>query len=330
MALIKKPKAKSVAEAVSAHSHDHLKSIAKNALKTYIASFLETTGPNRSVVETISPSGLNFVVDKSLQDSQDTRYKPTQLAIIFKEIRQKFPAIIIAESSFTRVPCGLNGGLEHAANLNGKWQGFYRVAAKVGVSVVCASQDQTTTDTLQNILYLLFEPMRNITGGSRLFSSEPSHNWEVRLPLEFTMGQTTGTLIEGDNKDQIWSATIEMELAVEDLIVIEQEMSSFTIERGFANTNQADGWDIEIVAPTQVRFQDGPFSIEILHFVHQKNRVVLSDANMASIDLTSLTINPRKIGTFSVLVLDITAKEANMAAPYMNKTVATHTIQIKP
>lgn len=329
---VKKPKPKSVAEAVNQSSHDRLKTLAKSALHSYIASFLDTSGVNRSLITATSPAGLTFVTDKSLQDSKDPLYRPTQLARMYNEIREKLPSILIIDAGFHWIPSGLGGGLERASNVGGKWQGYYRVTGQVPVTVAVVSGDQETTDMLQNILLLLFDPLRNISGGSRLYSGKSEDSWEVRLPLTFEVGTNTPENYEGDPKGQTWSATIDVVLDVEDQIAIEMDMATASIG-GFNVNNQNFSTDNapSIIAPDTVRLQDGAFTIQITGFDPRIHRVVLDDPSVASLDLDTGQVFPRRTGSFNIKLIDQGQRDgvqANPQAPFLYKVVATALIGV--
>src|SRR6185369_11518533 len=108
------------------------------------AGFLDTTGINRQYTRAVSPAALQYVTDKSLQDSIDPTKKPVQLARMFNDIRQKLPAIMIIDAGLIWEEPGLGGGLERVSAIDGKWQGWYRICARVNVVVAAVAQDPET------------------------------------------------------------------------------------------------------------------------------------------------------------------------------------------
>ena len=315
---VKKPKPRSVAEAVSQNSHDRLKTIAKSAIQGYISSYMDTTGVNRSLVTASSPAGLSFVTDLSLQDSNDSSYRPTQLARMYNEVRQKFPSILIIDKGFEWVPSGLNGGLESASNVNGKWQGYFRLFGRVPMTVAIVTQDQETTDMLMNILMLIFSPFRNMSGGSKMNSSNPADLWEVRLPLTFEIGANTGQEYEGDPTGRFWSSTIDMLVDVEDQIGIETDLLSADVQGGVVNSvNLVEQLAPRIMGPETVGVSSGPFQISISGYNPLSHRVVIDNPDIATIELgPQIYVTPHRTGTFNIKIMsNQLAQGSNPKAP---------------
>jgi len=208
-----KPHPKSVLEAFSQNSSERLKSIGKSALHSYINSFLSQQGVNRSITETVTPSGLSFITDKSFQEDLDPIKRQTQLARFYHEIRAKVPAILIIDAGLNWRPTSL-GAIEKATLINGHWQGWFTPIAGVPLTISTVTADQETTDVLQNILALMFGPLRNLAGGSRIFSTNQSDTWEVRLPLTFSAGANSQTAVSDDPKNQLWASTLDLEIEV--------------------------------------------------------------------------------------------------------------------
>ena len=322
---INKPKPKSVAEAVSQNSHDRLKTITKSALQSYIGSYLDTSGINRNFISATSPQGLTFVTDLSLQDSQDVQYRPTQLARMYNEIRQKTPAILIMDSGFQWTPAGLNGGLEAATNLNGKWQGYFRLFGRVPVTVAVVTKDQETTDTLMNVLMLIFDTFRNLAGGSLIYSKNPADSWVVRLPLVFEVGTNTAQEYEGDPVGRYWSSTIDMLIDVEDQVSVETGMITADVTGYVINSYDLSGsFTPHIIAPTTVRVNGGPFLITVPNYNPLSQDIIIDDPNIATLELgTHIYVTPYRTGVFNIKVVGRErAGITNPEAPFTNKELA--------
>ena len=313
-----KPKPRSVEEAISQHANERLKSIAKNALHTYIASFLNTEGVNRSLITTASPSGLQFITDRSFDPATDPTKRATQLARFYNEIRQELPAILIVDAGCNWRPASL-GSIEKATIVNGVWQGWFTAIAGVPVTVAIVTGDQETTDLLQNILALLFGPLRNIAGGSRIFSPDSGDNWEVRIPLAISMGGNTPTNVTDDAVDQYWAATIEMELDSEATFIIERDINDF--EQTFEGGNPI------IYAPDTATVNER-ISLRIGR-LQDTHRVILDDPRVATLDLENFVITPRRVGTVTVQVIDLKTHEADPTTAHSaHRVVSEHPITI--
>jgi hypothetical protein len=325
---VNRPKVRSVAEAVSLDSHDRIVSVAKNALQAYIASFLDTTGFNRNYTKAISTAALQYVTDKSLQDNPDPNKKPTQLARMFNEIRQRLPAIMIIDAGLIWEEPGLGGGLERVSAINGNWQGWYRIAARINVVVACVTQDPESCSMLQNLISIFCKQLRVEAGGSRMTSGKPHEYWEVRVPLNFNSTINQPSNVADDPKDQIWASTIEMELQAEDMFVIERPIPRTILDGAVVNDPDLSlTYRPTLDAPSTVKLSDGPFMIVPARMGDQ-HRLALSDGRIASLDPDSLMVTPHRTGSFDIFILDTTQRQETAPVPWARKVVLTHPVVV--
>lgn len=325
---IARPKVRSTAAAVSLGSHDRIVSVAKNALQAYIESFMSTTGSNRLFTAAISPAALQYVTDKSLQDSPDPNKKPVQLARYLNDLRTKMPCIMIVDSGVSWEEPGLGGGLERTASINGNWQGWYRIEARVNVVVAAVANDQETSSLLMGLLSIFFKQLRVEAGGSRMTSDKPGDNWEVRVPINFSSTINQPTNVADDPKDQIWASSIELELQVEDLFSIERPVQRFVLEEGIiGESNLEAAYAPTITAPESVKLRDGPFMIRTGR-LSDHHRIVLSDGSIASLEVDAGVVTPHRTGSFDIMVIDQTKQQGSGPAPWASLAVTTHTVVV--
>ena len=165
---------KSVQEAISQASHDKIKSITKIGLQHYIEQFLNTDGVRRSITEAVGSLSKLFITDKDTLTTDKT-LRPTQLARYFNEIREQLPCILIVDSGMEWVDPGLNV-LDNATHIGevsefGQpmfWQGQFPLTYNIPISIIAAAGDQESADALGSFLTLIFGPLRNISGGTRI------------------------------------------------------------------------------------------------------------------------------------------------------------------
>lgn len=326
---LNRPKVRSVEEAVSLESHDRIASVAKNALQTYIASFLDSTGVNRAFTKAAGTSALQYVTDKSLQGTtEDANRKPTQLARMFNEIRQNLPAIMILDAGLLWEEPGLGGGLERVSAINGNWQGWYRICARINVVVAAVTKDPESCSMLQNVLSIFFKQLRVEAGGSRMTSGKPGEYWEVRVPLNFSSTINQPTNVADDPKDAIWASSIEMELQAEDLFVIEKPIPRIILDGAVVGDSDLSvTYAPTINAPSSVRIGDGPFMIH-LDRMGDHHRVALSDGRVASLDVDAMIVTPHQVGSFDILVLDTTQAQNESPVPWARRVVTSKTVQV--
>ncbi len=312
---------KSIQEAVSRASHDRIKSITKQAIQSYIQAFMSTDGVKRSITEAVGGLSKLFITDTDTLTT-DTTLRPTQLARYFNDIRARLPAILIVDSGMEWVDPGLNV-LDHATNLGNRgefgqatmWQGQFPLTYNIPITIIAAAGDQESADALGSFLTLVFGPLRNISGGQRITGrDDKGDTWEVRLPLTFTPSPTTNSSINEDPKDSVWAMTIDLLVQFEDRIILEQEMAQVA----FPMTPKPGATDLSgdlspiIEFPDEIKLNETN-QIRVFQ-LQDRQRIVLSDGNIATFDPESLFVTARKLGTFEIQIQDRRLVQSSGAA----------------
>ncbi len=312
---------KSVQEAVSQVSHDRIKSITKQAIQHYIQAFLNTDGVKRSITEAVGSLSQLFVTDTETLTTDPT-LRPTQLARFFNDIKARLPAILIVDSGMEWVDPGLNV-LDHATNLGDRgefgqatmWQGQFPLTFNIPITIIVAAGDQESADALGSFLTLVFGPLRNISGGNRITGrDDKGDTWEVRLPLTFTPSPTTNSAINDDPKDSVWAMTIDLLVQYEDRIILEQEMAQVALPMT-PKPNTADlAGDLSpiIEFPDEIKLNE----INQIRVTQLQNRqrIVLSDGNIATFDPETLFVTARRLGSFEIQIQDRRKVQSSGAA----------------
>lgn len=339
-----KAKPRSVKESIAQHSHDRLKTITKSAIEHYIRSFLDSDGEYRSAIESISKGALQYVTDKSLQATKDPTKRATQLARMFNEVREKTPAILIVDAGMESIPSGLNSGLLASTLINNMWQGWFNKQFKVSLTIIVLTNDQDSTDQLMEIVELLFNNLRQIHDGSEIRSHESGHNWCVRLPLTFSISSTAGANITEDNKDQLWFSEFSLVVESEDTFAIEMPFDTSTTsgayDRDFRgdytqehaadtinNPNLSQSLPPIILAPDTIQIN----SVAGVSFsrLRPHHKVIIDQPMIATIDVEGRAITPRRLGTFSLQVVDLDTRHDDQGPRAMAPVVvASKTIAV--
>ncbi len=302
---------KSIQEAVSRASHDRIKSITKQAIQHYIQAFMDTDGVKRSITEAVGGLSKLFITDTDTLTTDPT-LRPTQLARYFNDIRARLPAILIVDSGMEWVDPGLNV-LDQATQLGDRgefgqplmWQGQFPLTYNIPITVIAAAGDQESADALGSFLTLVFGPLRNISGGQRITGrDDKGDTWEVRLPLTFTPSPTTNSAINDDPKDSVWAMTIDLLVQYEDRIILEQEMAQVA----FPSTAKPGQSDLASNLSPIIEFPDEIKLNEINQIrvtqLQDRQRVVLSDGNIATFDPETLFVTARRLGDFEIQIQD--------------------------
>jgi hypothetical protein len=307
---------RSVTEAVARISHDRLKSIAKNAVERYLRQFLDTTGEQHAVIAAVAKGALTFITDKSVEATQDVTRRTTQLVRLFNEVREKVPSIVIIDAGMESIPSGLMSGLTHVMLQDGKWQGWFNKQFRIPLTLAVLTQDQDSTDQLMEVIELTLNNLRQIGGGSALRSLQPDEHWEVRLPLTFGISSTAGQNVTDDPKDQLWIATIDVTVDAEDTFGIELPMS-VDLTRGFDRdvsqggvVNQPDlsGQLPPLIEAADIMQIGQQYSV-VFRRLRRMHKIVIDQPMIATIDVANRLITPRRLGTFSLQVLDLSARQ---------------------
>jgi hypothetical protein len=197
------------------------------------------------------------------------------------------------------------------------------------VTVISVTADEDSTNTLQAILLMMFQQFKNLAGGSEITSRKPDDNWVVRLPLNPVAGNNEGRNITEDLANQLWAAPIDLELAFEDTILLEQDFVSFKEEVPAFNVDNPDlaaSLPPIITAPTSVQLNSQvSFSVNYLDPIHHK--IISNNPRVAILDLDRLVIIPRRPGTFSLQVIDL-GKRQQVAALMAPTVAASLTIDV--
>jgi hypothetical protein len=326
---------KSVQEAVSRASHDRIKSITKQAIQYYIEQFMNTEGIKRSITEAVGSLSKMFITDTDTLTTDPT-VRPTQLARYYNDIRERLPAILIIDSGMEYVDPGLNV-LDNVTHFGSrgelgnplKWQGQFPLTYNIPISIVCAAADQESADALGSFMTLIFGPLRNIGGGQRITGrDDKGDTWEVRLPLTFVPSPTTNSAVNDDPKDSVWAMTIDMLVQYEDRIILEQEMAdvAFPIQgRATTSGNSVEALVPVIEFPDEIKLNELN-QIRVLN-LQDRQRVVLSDGNIATFDPESLIVSARKLGCFEIQVQDRRKVQPSGAA-LAPEVVATKSVTV--
>lgn len=317
-----KARPRSVKESIASYSHDRLKTITKSALEQYIRSFLDSDGEYRDSIQAIAKGSLQYITDKSLQN--DPTRRPTQLARLFNEVRERTPAILIVDAGMESIPSGLNSGLLQSTLINGMWQGWFNKQFRITLTIIVLTNDQDSTDQLTEILELIFNNLRQMHDGSEIRSHEAGHNWCVRLPLTFSVSATSGANITEDNKDQLWFGEFSLTVEAEDTFSIEMPfdtaLETTDYDRDFRG-DYAKSHDVPTVGQSNLGellppLILAPDTIQVnttagvsFSRLRPNHKIIIDQPNIATIDVKGRVITPRRLGTFSLQVVDLNKRQ---------------------
>lgn len=311
--------ARSVTEAVARVSHDRLKSIAKNAIESYLRRFLDSTGDQHAVIGAIAKGAITYITDKSVDATQDVTRRTTQLVRLFNEVRERVPSIVIIDAGMESIPSGLNSGLLHATAQDNKWQGWFNKQFRIPLTIAVVTQDQDSTDQLMEVIELCLNNLRQTAGGSALRSGKPDEAWEVRLPLTFGVSATAGENVTDDPKDQLWIATFDVTVDAEDTFGVELPLNidlSQNFDRSISEGGVSNQPNLSATLPPLIEAPDvmrvGRQYSVVFKRLRLTHRIVVNEPMVATIDVAAQLVTPRRLGTFTLQVLDVGVRQNDL------------------
>jgi hypothetical protein len=207
--------------AVARAAEARVRMTTKAVVQNYIDQYLGQHGKYRTQLEMSAPFVVSYFTNLSgrAQDDDPTIYN-VQLARIWKGLRQKLPAIIIADTGFRAMPSGL-GGLSGGFRLGGFESVQQSVmTGPVSLEILTAAMDETTASDLADILAYIFGPLTAFNHAWELSTGNPEDAWVVRLPqggIESAAGMDRRNLTE-DPVDSFWSSTGQLTVEFDGIV----------------------------------------------------------------------------------------------------------------
>ncbi len=298
---------KSVMEAVDSSSNDRVKFITKTAIKDYIASFFNSDGNKRELLNGFSTASLQYITDKSYEGERDSTKRYMQLAIFFEELRKKLPFIIILDNGIIPVKSSIGQNIDSVKLVGSKTIINVPIIRKLNINVVVGTRDEETTDILSTALSILFNEMHFLGGGDRLSGDYQRGNlWEVRLPYEgISQSANQHDLITDDPTDSLWWVETSLDNTwFEDIIQLDAGYSTF--QEAIPIVDAQIGNRVNIVFPDTIRFNN-TYALDVTG--HDGRIVVnIDQPNIANFNPQSGTIIPRRLGFFTIRVMEAVAK----------------------
>lgn len=275
-------------------SNDKIKQLTKLKLHEHIESFFNSMGTNRGLLQTISPSSINYNTDKSFSQATDPTQKRLQIARYTTELKSILPCILVVDGGIENVNSNI-GLMSDAQIYKGNWYGYLPIFKKIPISIIVAAREVEEADEMSSVVSLLFNELRNISGGSRITGANQDETWAITLPNSgVNVSSLTDMDVPGDPVEKIWHAEATLEVFYEDMIVVKQPLPQTTYKEGSVK--------IPIInISSQIPF--GVSSYVPISNLQSGFKVVTSDYTIATIS-QDLMITPRRRGKFKIRVID--------------------------
>lgn len=324
--------AQSADEAISQHTADHIKTVVKATIQKYIESFFNQNGGNRELFKTLSKMGLQYITDKSFDAASDPTLRKTQLARMFEQVRQELPCILIMDSGFEYVHQNWIG-LDRVWQNGKDWYASVLITRNLKITIAVGTRDQSSTDFLHGLLSVLFGEYKFIGQGQRITGNyEIGETWAVKIGNP-TLGSVTQQAVNEDPKDRVWMFNIDLEQVLfEDTVSFKQRLPTYVPGTGSVNNPDLAATPPIIHMPETIPINE-PTRVLFEYFQPGIHRIIITDPNIATINTTSRTISPRRLGTTQLQVVrqrtDNEGNEANQTGS-KDMVVASVTFRVTP
>jgi hypothetical protein len=270
--------------------------ITKLTIQKYLENCIHPNGQFRKFFERFAAFTTGFVVNEALE--RDSTERHLQIARYFSAMSEYPPQIFIQDGGYEYTPSSI-GGL--ASGINAVDRDHTQVVRvmdviPIRIDIVCAATDEQQIEDLEAFVTAAFGQFQRFTCGYILHpprnTQQPIY-WEVRIPLNHTMGAKTHSSLHGDPRIQLWQVGCSM--------TVEFENSTYIKYNAYPRYVQERG-KIQINAPEKVRIgQNTTISISDMTV---PIRVYSDNTKIAIIEQnrTQYVIRPKRLGTFKMLV----------------------------
>lgn len=290
----------------------------KSAVQKYIENYLSVDGKYRHQLELTQPYMVSYYTNLSgrAQEDDPTVYN-VQLARMWKGLKQKLPAILIADTGFESQSPGL-GGLLPGYRVDG-FDVVQQTATMgpVSLQILTAAMDETTAGDLADVLTFIFGPLTIFNHGWILTSGNPEDSWEIRLPQGGVKPESLERRnITEDPVDSFWTASLSLEVDFEGIVSNRIPKDSNvdqveTILRGAPQKGSLvvppdgqsieDSYLVEYSIAETIRFGAG-YPIQVVG-IPWYARFVSDDERIAVVDENNV-VRPRRAGSFNLMLVD--------------------------
>lgn len=280
--------------------------IVKNAIQTYINSFISPYGVNRQfLTSTISPIGLQFVTELTYDEEMkvNPNMRKTYLARFFAENTGRLPSILLIDSGVEYVDAGISEITAVSMSPEGHWQGTVTQILKVNLAITVATLSEEDTDTLSMLIMMMFGPLAAVVNNYVIH--ERGAKWEVRLPMSgLTIGQLSNIPIEGDTKTTIWSRAVEVNCDFETIIQLQRPPIYFQEEESTIAENQKRLPKFLNLVPNQMIPLGERYTL-FIEYMQAHYKLAVSNPRIALVTQDPpFVLQPRGQGQALLLVID--------------------------
>lgn len=229
---VERPRPVTQIEAVTRRSSAHIKTIAKNAVLKHLRAYLDEDGKHRHLTQHLFPDAMKFVVD-DFQRTDATEAQSKVRLPVYKftsDIQSMLPCIVVNDSGITYKSAGLGFDQGNVRLGDKQVAQIITVLRTIQLNMLLASQDQSTTDSLVDIVSLVFGELFGVTNGMAVSGASEGETWIVRFPKVPELGSSERANIGDDGKDLLWTSLTSFTVEYEDSFLLPFTEPEYTIQ----------------------------------------------------------------------------------------------------
>jgi hypothetical protein len=283
-------------------------SVCKSAVQQYIESFLSPGGINRNYLKaTVSPEGLQYVTELTYDDEMKVKpnLRKTKLARFFAENTGKLPSILIIDQGVESENVGINSMIE-GFSFENQWRGTVVFVGRISLSISVATYSEEDTTTLSQLVLYMFDTLSDAVNNKLIRNK--ANKWEIRLPMAgITAGSLTNFSVDGDNKTQVWTRSVEVQLEIETHASVKLPTPTYILGEGTIGAPQGEpSPKVMNLAANQAISLGSQYPLVVVNLrTHQY--LATSDPNIVTVtDEPPFTLMPRRAGKALLYILDRT------------------------
>lgn len=200
-------------DALKAGNDTRYLSLTKYTLQKYLEACLDKGGQFRPFFEKFAIFAGEFVVNQNL--SEDNTERNLQIARYYSQLKARPPQIFIQDGGYNYTPASLGGLTAGWNERTDEGDQIVRVMDVVPIPIeitFSAVNDEEFIDSMAGFFSAAFGQYQRFLCGYVLSpaTSIDGAYWEVRIPLDHSVGTKSNTGLHGDPSDVIWSITCSM------------------------------------------------------------------------------------------------------------------------
>lgn len=340
-------RSRSSSEAASRQPAGREINVVKAAIQAYISRWLiPDTQQNRLLIEHAprlsqfmqnrdGARGIHFNIDQSWGEIDEVNTRKVQVARFVESLERRLPAILIIDGGYRNRTAGL-GDIQGGRMIGGVALNFDIITdLLVNIEIMVVAEDDSTCNDLSVLLTsTLGAPLRRFGGGNQIYSNDPNNHWQITLPLENEISALSRDVVGDDTTNQVWTASTSLEIMYDGQSTL---TSGVPIRRGTGGIGTDGGHQIDFVydglpgsqvvisgpdkigirSPSKYKLVLSTIGAEIV--LNPKWKVTLSDFRVAVLDLHTMVLRPKSLGTVEIRLHDET-----------NEVIARKMVEVTP